>query len=390
MSDNRKKSRRRRSTDEIPELTPIEKSIAKHLRFQCPTKKGMLMGMQVVYFNGTKAVECLTESKWSSISTKALTGDSKTDSKHPVCFSSKHDAVQMLRKFLDTELFRRVVKVYKEDKSSSEQTSSNTTGDTSQSNTPRAIRQRKSKSAVTTESIATKDEDSKEKDKTKKKKFKFELHDEQLFVDSPNEFYVWIYSPTTIKQYIMGALLVIGCIGVCLFPLWPAEVRTGVYYLSMVLASLLGLLLSLAVFKYILFAGVWLLTLGKIKFWLLPNLTEDVGFFESFVPLYTLNAPGKKKTSSKTNDVKKDNDNDNDNENEEEKFTNKKENLNEENKQTVEMNIVAQTESEHENEEKDKSSSRSSSITESEDGTKPTKSSDEDFEVLSKDELETK
>ena len=95
MSDNRKKSRRRRSVDDTPELTPIEKSIAKHVRSQCPTKKGMLMGMQVVYFNGTKAVECLTESKWSSISTKALTRDSNTDSKHPVCFSSKHDAVQV-------------------------------------------------------------------------------------------------------------------------------------------------------------------------------------------------------------------------------------------------------------------------------------------------------
>ena len=90
MSDNRKKSRRRRSIDEAPELKPIEKSIAKYLRFQCPTKKGMLMGVQVVYFNGAKAIECLTESKWSSISTKALTGDSKKESKHPVCFSSKH------------------------------------------------------------------------------------------------------------------------------------------------------------------------------------------------------------------------------------------------------------------------------------------------------------
>jgi translocation protein SEC62 len=97
MSDNRKKSRRRRSVDETPELTLTEKSIAKYLRFQCPTKKGMLMGMQVVYFNGTKAVECLTESQWSSVSTKALAGESTTDSKHPVYFKSKHDAVQVYR-----------------------------------------------------------------------------------------------------------------------------------------------------------------------------------------------------------------------------------------------------------------------------------------------------
>jgi len=343
------------------------------------------MGMQVVYFNGTKAVECLTESKWSSIHTKA-TDESTKDSKNPICFSSKHDAVQMLRKFLDNEMFRRVVKVYKEEKPSTEPTSSNNTGDTPESNTPRSVRQRKTKSTATTESTTTtKDDDNtKDKDKTKKKKFKFELHDDQTFIDSPNEFYVWIYSPTTIKQYIMGALLVIGCIGVCLFPLWPAEVRTGVYYLSMVLASLLGLLLSLAVIKYILFAGVWLVTMGKIKFWLLPNLTEDVGFFESFIPLYVLDVTTKK--INKTNEKKENIDEDED----DKTIINKKENLNEDNtKTTNESNIIGHTESEQDDEDKEKSS-RSSSMDDGEDGNKRQKSSDEDFEVLNKDELDTK
>jgi translocation protein SEC62 len=294
----------------------------------------------------------------------------------------------MLRKFLDNEMFRRVVKVYKEEKVSSDQTSSNNAGDTSQSNTPRTARQRKSKSTATVESTTPKDDDTKEKDKSKKKKFKFELHEEQTMIDSPNEFYVWIYSPTTVKQYIMGALLVIGCIGVCLFPLWPAEVRTGVYYLSMVLASLLGLLLSLAVVKYIIFAGVWLITMGKIKFWLLPNLTEDVGFVESFIPFYTLDVTTKKKTDK--NDSKKENVDNEDEEEEEGKSTNKKEDLNEEKKTTNVSNVVGQTESEHEDEDKEKSTSRSSSIDDVEDGTKPQKSSDEDFEVLSKEELDTK
>ena len=285
----------------------------------------------------------------------------------------------MLRKFLENDLFRRVVKIYKEDKPSSDQTSSNNAGDTSQSNTPRAVRQRKAKSEPTT--ATPKDDETKDKDKNKKKKFKFEFHDEQSMIDSANEFYVWIYSPTTIKQYIMGALLVIGCIGVCLFPLWPAEVRTGVYYLSMVLASLLGLLLSLAVFKYIIFAGVWIITMGKIKFWLLPNLTEDVGFFESFVPLYTLNVNSKKKVDK--SDVKKENDDEDDNE---EKSATKKEDLNEENQ----TNVADQSESEQEDQEKEKSTSRSSSIDDVDDGNKRQKSSDEDFEVLSKDELDTK
>ena len=39
--------------------------------------------------------------------------------------------------------------------------------------------------------------------------------------------------------------------------------------------------------RYVFFAIVWVLTWGKHRFWLFPNLTEECGFFESFVPLYT-------------------------------------------------------------------------------------------------------
>ena len=39
--------------------------------------------------------------------------------------------------------------------------------------------------------------------------------------------------------------------------------------------------------RYVLFGFIWAITIGKYHFWLLPNLTEDCGFFESFVPLYT-------------------------------------------------------------------------------------------------------
>ncbi|UJR20831.1 hypothetical protein I4U23_023942 [Adineta vaga] len=336
MSESRKKSRRRRSFDDLAELTPIEKSIAKYLRLRCPTKKGVLMGMQVVYFNGSKAVECLTESKWSSISTKPT-----NNGKIPICFSSKHDAVQMLRKFLDHEMCRRVIKVYKGTNVISE-----VNEDTSQSNTPSATRQRKNKPkenvSATVESPAVEDDS---KEKTKKKKFKFELHGDQMFVDSPNDFYVWIYSPTTIKHYIIGGLLVIGCIGVCLFPLWPTQVRTGVYYLSITLASLLGALLSLAFLKYIIFAMIWLMTMGKIRFWFLPNLTEDVGFFESFVPLYVVNAPTKAKKIKE---------------------------------------II------HENEQGDEEKNISEEANDLEEENKRQRLADDGFEVLSKDELEIK
>ena len=50
----------------------------------------------------------------------------------------------------------------------------------------------------------------------------------------------------------------------------------------------------------VLFAVTWLVTFGKHHFWLLPNLTEDVGFFESFKPLYKHDVcPGKKDKTDK-------------------------------------------------------------------------------------------
>ncbi|KAI0226356.1 hypothetical protein LSAT2_023045, partial [Lamellibrachia satsuma] len=61
-----------------------------------------------------------------------------------------------------------------------------------------------------------------------------------------------------------------------------------------------GFILSLCIVQRVLFAVVWLVTFGKHHFWLLPNLTEDVGFFESFKPFYKHDAcPGKKDKADK-------------------------------------------------------------------------------------------
>ncbi len=59
--------------------------------------------------------------------------------------------------------------------------------------------------------------------------------------------------------------------------------------------------------RTILFGFIWALTLGHHKLWVLPNLTEDVGFFESFKPFYTyehchigfFGAPAKEKEKEK-------------------------------------------------------------------------------------------
>ncbi|KAJ6649757.1 Translocation protein SEC62 [Pseudolycoriella hygida] len=125
-----------------------------------------------------------------------------------------------------------------------------------------------------------------EKDKEKKKrKIRLDMHPDQVFVDG-NEAYVWIYDPIPMHYWLFGTLLVIGAIVICMFPLWPPTIRKGVYYLSIAAAGFLVFILGLVVLRFIVFCIVWVLTRSKHHFWLFPNLTEDVGFFASFWPLY--------------------------------------------------------------------------------------------------------
>jgi len=135
--------------------------------------------------------------------------------------------------------------------------------------------------------MAKKDEkDSKEGKKRKKVKVSLEPHEQNIFLDSEDAVYIWIFDPVHPKTFILGIFLVLGAIAVCLFPLWPESVRVYSWYLSVAAMVLIGVILFLAIFRYIIFCILWSLTFGKMKFWLLPNLTADCGFKESFIPVY--------------------------------------------------------------------------------------------------------
>lgn len=153
----------------------------------------------------------------------------------------------------------------------------------------------------------------------KKRKIRLEMHPQQIFRDG-HEAYVWIYDPIPFYYWVFGTLVVLGAIVICLFPLWPPQLRTGVYYLSMSAAGFLVFLLVLVILRFILFCTVWISTGGKHHFWFLPNLTEDVGFFDSFKPLYkheNVAEVAKKKKDKKNKNKKKCSDDEDENEQEE-------------------------------------------------------------------------
>ena len=96
--------------------------------------------------------------------------------------------------------------------------------------------------------------------------------------------YVWLYEGPQwrTKLYAAGALILI--MTIVMFPLWPVKLRIGVWYLSMAFLGLLGLFFAMAIFRLILFC-VTVFTVPP-GLWLYPNLFEDVGFFDSFRPVW--------------------------------------------------------------------------------------------------------
>lgn len=97
-------------------------------------------------------------------------------------------------------------------------------------------------------------------------------------------YYIWLYEGSQWKQklYAVGAL--VGILAVVLFPLWPMKLRLGVWYLSMGMLGLIGLFFAMAIVRLILFV-ITMFTHAP-GLWLYPNLFEDVGFFDSFRPVW--------------------------------------------------------------------------------------------------------
>ncbi|RLV88336.1 Translocation protein SEC62 [Meyerozyma sp. JA9] len=114
----------------------------------------------------------------------------------------------------------------------------------------------------------------------------------------PNAYYVWNYTKPNPYLALYGLLMFAGVFAVILFPLWPAKMKIGVWYLSMGMLGLIGLFFAIAFVRLIIYV-VTLLTM-KQAFWLYPNLFADCGVIDSFKPLYEWEQDKKAKKSKKS------------------------------------------------------------------------------------------
>ncbi|KAK9307776.1 hypothetical protein QLX08_002011 [Tetragonisca angustula] len=271
----RRKSRKRKDQEisnidnEVVQEKPSkeEYAVAKWIRNNVPSKKTKFdRNHNVEYFTGSRAVDALLEnSPWSK--TRFETREQVTEF---LDLMLRHKFFHRAKKVVISEEelckirgIKKKVKEIKKDKKSTE----------------------KEKEETKDNKDTTGESEDKAEEKKKKPKVRLEMHMEQYFVDC-NDAYVWIYEPIPIYYWFFGTLVVLGAIGVCLFPLWPLTIRHGVYYISVAAAGFLVFILALAIIRLIVFCLLWVPTLGRCHLWLLPNLTADVGFFASFWPLY--------------------------------------------------------------------------------------------------------
>ncbi|KAJ1983998.1 Translocation protein S62 [Dimargaris cristalligena] len=108
-------------------------------------------------------------------------------------------------------------------------------------------------------------------------------------------YYAWLYEGSQWTIILGGIGLVAVVLAGVMFPLWPPILRDGAWYISVAGLGFLGFLFILSIVRLILYV----LTVFTIPpgLWLFPNLFEDVGFIDSFIPLYAWDSP--KKTADK-------------------------------------------------------------------------------------------
>lgn len=268
MADKRKVSAGTKKMEKLSmnpktPMTKEHKAVTHWMKENIPTKKTKFLHSHVVdYFTGSKAVDMLMKES-------PFAGQDKL-------FDCREKCVEYLDMLLRYKMFHRAKKiaVEKEDK---KKTKKKDDGEDSKTDTDA--------DKETGGETGGEETEKGEKKEKKKRKIRLDMHLEQMFVDNSDAF-VWLYDPIPWYYWILGGGICMIVIIFCLFPLWPKKIRKGAGWLSWLAVVFLCVVLVVGIIKYILFALLYVFSAKKLRFWILPNLTKDVGFLKSFWPLY--------------------------------------------------------------------------------------------------------
>jgi len=258
----------RATAEGAPQPSPECLAVAKFLRYNSALKNrvGVVNGKRVEFFKGKRAIRLLESEEYKKKSKKLVLPN----------ITSRDEAVAVFRKLQASLLALRVEKV-----------SAHHDHDHEHTDPPKKKKDKEGK----------KKKKKKSTDKPKPAQHLQIQRDQASYNDI--DYFAWFYETTGLQTILGGIGIVIVVFGAILFPLWPPVLRTAVWYLSIALLGLIGLIAVIAVVRLILF--IFTMFAVPPGIWLFPNLFEDVGFFESFVPLWAWQKQpkGKKKKASK-------------------------------------------------------------------------------------------
>ena len=250
-------------------MTKEQKQVTAWLKENVPTKKTKFLHSHVVeYFIGARAVDMLLEdSPWAE-------KNAKEGEEGKLVLTSRDQVEELLDTLLRYKMFHRARKIPVTEEKDGKKSKKKDKSDSEPEKAEADVEERKvSQGSMEGE------------EKKKKRRIRLDMHLEQMFVDC-SDAYVWLYDPMPLYYWLVGGLIVLAVIGLCLFPLWPRKVRRGSHWLAWLAACFMLGVLGIAILKYAIFSVLYVLSGWKFKFWIFPNLTEDVTFLESFWPLY--------------------------------------------------------------------------------------------------------
>jgi len=118
------------------------------------------------------------------------------------------------------------------------------------------------------------------------------LQVQQMQMFNQSEYYAWFYEGSQWTTYMGGIAMVAVMLAGVMFPLWPPIMRLGVWYLSIAVLGLIGLFFAIAIVRLIFY--IITVIVASPGIWIFPKLFADVGFVESFIPLWEWDLPKKK------------------------------------------------------------------------------------------------
>jgi len=114
----------------------------------------------------------------------------------------------------------------------------------------------------------------------------------QMQMFKPEDYFAWFYEGSQWTTYVGGIAMVAVMLAGVMFPLWPPMLRLGVWYISIGVLGLIGLLFAIAIVRLIFY--IITVVVASPGIWIFPKLFADVGFIDSFIPLWEWDLPKKK------------------------------------------------------------------------------------------------